>query len=57
MSPAVLSTFNFDEPAPEMSLRMTLVTGLDGDYYVAVDGDTFCQVEKSGAFAVVWIEE
>lgn len=49
--------YKFVTPPPEMRISGVPVDGIDGDYYVAVQGNEFYWVETSGKFAVIWIEE
>jgi len=45
-------THNFNAPQPEAVLSGTQVTGLDGAYWVNVDGANFAMVSKTGGFTL-----
>lgn len=49
-----MATHTFGSPYPTLSLNGTGIAGLDGEYYVVVDGDEFIWVEQSGDFAIIW---
>lgn len=49
------TSHTFDSENPAMTLSGTGIPGLDGDYYVAVQGDEFYWVEKEGTFAIIWM--
>ncbi|WP_298543892.1 glycoside hydrolase family 48 protein [uncultured Aquimarina sp.] len=45
-------THNFNAPQPEAVLSGTQVTGLDGAYWVNLDGDNFVMASKNGGFTL-----
>ena len=46
------STHNFGSAGATVNFSSTGFTGLDGDYYAAIDGENFVLVEQSGAFTL-----
>ena len=47
-------THNFGDMYPEMTIKGSLVPGLDGDYFVTYDGTEFVWVDQDGKFAIIW---
>lgn len=45
-------THNFDSPSPAVKITGSGITGLDGDYWVNMDGADFVMVAKDGSYAI-----
>ena len=44
----------FASPNPSITLESSGITGLDGQYYVVMDGTNFVWVRTDGSFAIIW---
>lgn len=47
-------THNFNSPQPKFTLKGSEVDGLDGDYYIVMQGENCIWVRTDGSFAIIW---
>lgn len=47
-------THNFNSRQPKFTLKGSEVDGLDGDYYIVMQGENCIWVRTDGSFAIIW---